>query len=203
MPTQSLSAFLKIITRTTPQKLSEYAKYQTPGGYDFYWMLRDAAYARTVGGESSAECLQPILDINRDIEKKHNKSAFKALDWWLGKENPASFFESPVGSIESPAGHLSVKLEPAFGYEKNGKRRLVHLWATQSPALTQNVAGCGLYLMKHKLCVDEFSDCSPAILNLRNKTLITAEAFHSSTSVMVASELAFADAYFISIKKAA
>lgn len=203
MPTQSLNAFLKIITRTTPQKLSEYAKYQIPGGYDFYWMLRDAAHARTVGGESPSECLQPILDINRDVEKKHNKSAFKVLNWWLTKENPTSFFEAPVGSIESPAGHLSVKLEPAFGYEKDGKRRLVHLWATQSPALTQNVAGCGLYLMKQNLCVDEFADCTPTILNLRKKTLITADAFHPSTTVMVASELAFADAYFNSIKKAA
>lgn len=203
MPTQSLNAFLKIITRTTPQKLSDYAKYQTPGGYDFYWMLREAAHARTVGGESSAECLQPILDINRDVEKKHNSAAFKALDWWLNKENPAAFFEAPVGSFDSPSGYLSVKLEPAFGYEKDGKRRLVQLWATQTPPLTQSVAGCGLYLMKQHLCVGEFDDCVPTILNLRNKHLITAAAFHPSTVAMVASELAFADAYFALIAKAA
>ena len=203
MPTLSLNAFLKIVTRTTPQKLSDYGKYQTPGGYDFYWMLRDAAHARTVGGELPAECLQPILDINRDVEKKHNASAFKALDVWLKKENPSAFFESPVGLANSPLGLLSVKLEPAFGYEREGKRRLVHLWSTQSPALPQNVAGCGLYLMKQQLCVGEFADCVPAILNLRKKQLIVADAFHRSTTAMLASEFAFADGYFSSIAKAA
>jgi hypothetical protein len=52
MPTASLNAFLKIVSKRSPQKATEYGRYLRPGGYDFYWMLKDAARALTVGGKT-------------------------------------------------------------------------------------------------------------------------------------------------------
>lgn len=52
MPTVSLNAFLKIVSKGSPQKATEYGRYLTPGGYDFYWMFKDAAHALTVGGKN-------------------------------------------------------------------------------------------------------------------------------------------------------
>ena len=66
MPTISLTSFMKILAKGTPQKVQEYSKYLTPGGYDFYWQLKDAAHAFTVGGESFADCAKPIEDSTRD-----------------------------------------------------------------------------------------------------------------------------------------
>src|ERR1700712_4462017 len=98
MPNVSLNAFLKILSKSSPQKATEYGRYLTPGGYDFYWMLKEAVRARTVGGKDLAECSQAILKIDRQVEKKHNLGALTSFDKWLTKQGPVDFFECPVGS---------------------------------------------------------------------------------------------------------
>jgi hypothetical protein len=203
MPTVSLNAFLKILSKASPQKTQEYGRYLTPGGYDFYWMLKEAARARTVGKQSFAECSQPILKIDRTVEKKHNLAALKSLDKWLVDEKAAGFFEVPLVSVKSPGGFLTVKLEPTFGYTLNGKRRLVHTWASQTASLSKHALGCGLYLLKQNVCAGEFSDCTPTILDLGKRHLAIAEAFHPMVGAMAASELAWADGFFNSAAKAA
>src|SRR5882762_3355478 len=86
MPTISLTSFLKILTKGTPQKVQEYSKYLTPGGYDFYWQLKEAAVALTIGGASLADCAKPIEKIKRDVEKKHNLAGLKSLSKWKDKQ---------------------------------------------------------------------------------------------------------------------
>jgi hypothetical protein len=51
---------MKILTKGTPQKVSEYSRYLTPGGYDFYWRLKEAARALTVNGDTYARCAKRI-----------------------------------------------------------------------------------------------------------------------------------------------
>jgi hypothetical protein len=203
MPTVSLNAFLKILSKSSPQKITEYARYLSPGGYDFYWMLKDAVRARSVGGASLADCSKPILAIDRVVEKKHNLGGLTSFDKWLTKQGAVEFFECPTGNCSSPEEHLKIKLEPAFGYISNGQRRMVHTWASQSITLPRNVAGCGLYLLKQHLCSGEFADCIPTILDLRRRELFVAELLPPMISVTVASELAWADGFFKAFAKAA
>ena len=83
MPTISLMSFLKILTKGTPQKVQEYGKYLKPGGYQFYWMLKDSAQAMTISGVSYADALKPIQKIvGRDVERQCNMAALKALSAW-------------------------------------------------------------------------------------------------------------------------
>jgi hypothetical protein len=120
MPNISLGSFLKILGHGTPQKMREYSKYLTPGGYDFYWHLKDAAFALTVGGKPFDECVQPINQIKRDVERKHNFEGLRALRKWMsGKDG--KFFVPPKGSCSSPKGYLTVKLEPEFGVQHGEK----------------------------------------------------------------------------------
>jgi hypothetical protein len=203
MPNVSLNAFLKIISKNTPQKTSEYGRYLGKGGYDFYWMLKDAMRARTLSGLSLAECAEPIEKIDRIVEKKHNLGALNSFDKWLKKSGAGAFFVPPASSCLSPQEYLKIKLEPAFGYVWNGKRRIVHAWASQSVTLPRNVAGCGLYLMREHLCIGEFVDCIPAILDLRKRELFVAESLPPMIGPMVASELAWADGFFEASAKAA
>ncbi|MBN8963040.1 MAG: hypothetical protein J0H71_18050 [Rhizobiales bacterium] len=203
MPTASLNAFLKIVSKNSPQKASEYGRYLTPGGYDFYWSLKDASRALTVGGEAFEECCKTILKIKRPPERKHNLSGLKSLEKWATKIEASGFFASPVAQHSSPAGYLTIKIEPTFGYLSGGKRRLVHLWASQTLSLPRNVAGCGLYLMKEHICTGEFEDCVPAILDLRKRELFVADKLPPMTAAMLASELAWADSFFATVAKAA
>jgi hypothetical protein len=203
MPTVSLNAFLKILSKSSPQKTTEYARYLSPGGYDFYWMLKDAARALTIGGKDLDECSKAIVKIDRAVEKKHNLAALKSLDKWLKSHNVVDFFESPTGICTSPGGHLTIRLEPAFGCVRDGQRLILHAWNSQSITLPKNVAACGLYLIQQHLCTGDFANCIPAILDLRKRELFTARAVPPMIGPMVASELAWVDSFFAAVAKAA
>jgi hypothetical protein len=199
MPTVSLNAFLKILSKGSPQKAAEYGRYLTPGGYDFYWMLKEAARALTVGGKPLVECSKAISEINRAVEKKHNLNALNSLDKWIKKNQIDEFFEIPISICMSPAGHLTIKLEPAFGCVRNGQRLILHAWNSQSISLSKNVASCGLFLIQQHLCTNGYADCSPAILDLRRRELFSAKALPPMVGPMVASELAWADIFFAGV----
>lgn len=203
MPTISLTSFMKILTKGTPQKVQEYSKYLTPGGYDFYWQLKEAARAFTVGGESFADCAKPIEESPRDVERKHNLDCLKALHKWRDKHKPESFFSAPAAAHSSPAGLVTIKLEPEFGVVLGGQHRIVQLWNAKGSNLTRTVAGVGIYLLQKNLCVGESAHCKAGILDLRKGELYVADALPANVEAMVASEFAWLDGFFKQYSKAA
>lgn len=202
MPTISLTSFLKILTKGTPQKVREYSKYLQPGGYDFYWSLKIASHAHTVGGETLLECSKPISDITRDVERKHNLAGLQSLSKWLKKYNVTKFFDAPADACKSPEGFLTVKLEPEFGIVMNDQRRVVQVWNTKD-SLTRTAAGVGIYLLQNHLCKEGFADCRAGVLDLRKRNLFIADALPPNMGAIVASELAWADGFFKAQKAAA
>jgi hypothetical protein len=202
MITISLTSFLNILTKGSPQKLSGYSKYLTPGGYDYYWQLKKAAHALTVGGESFEACASPIENCGREPGGKHNLDNLKSLKKWIDKEKPDNFFQSPSALITSAAAHFSIKLEPEFGMHFKQKDRLVLLWSAKA-TLTKTAAGVGLYLLEKHLCVGDFVDCKAGILDVRKRELLVAEKHRPSYQAMVASEFAWLDSFFESHIKAA
>ncbi len=197
MPTISLMSFLKILTKGTPQKVQEYGKYLKPGGYQFYWMLKDSAHAMTIGGKPYAEALKPIQEIvGRDVERECNMAALKALSAWSKKSAPEAFFEAPTSSVMTPAKYVTVKLEPEFGYICDAKRYIVQLWYSKTTHLAKNSVILGNHLMQKHLCVGEFADCRAGILDLRKKELLVVDGTPQVLDMMVASEFAWIDSFF-------
>lgn len=203
MPTISLNAFLKILSKNSPQKAQEYGRYLSPGGYDFYWRLKEAAHKLTIGGANYEECVSSISKISRQVEREHNLAALLQLNIWLCKSGASDYFDPPSEDVRSPVGHLTVRLEPTFGCRIQDRRFLIHLWATKGVSLTRNVAGCGLYLLEQHLCIEEQQDCMPAILDLRRPAFISADKLPSTIGPMVASEFAWADGFFNAASRAA
>jgi hypothetical protein len=203
MPTISLTSFLKILTKGTPQKVQEYGKYLTPGGYDFYWRLKEAAHAYTVGGESYTDCVKGIEEINSDVERKHNSDGLKSLSKWINKHKPTEFFAAPAGICSSPGGFVTIRLEPEFGAVMNGQRRAVQLWNSKGSNLTRTAAGVGIYLLQKHLCQGDFADCKGGILDLRRRELFVSDALPANVEAMVTTELAWLDGFFKVHKKAA
>jgi hypothetical protein len=203
MPSISLTSFMKILTKGTPQKVQEYSKYLTPGGYDFYWQLKEAAHAFTVGGASFADCAKPIEQSTREVERKHNLDCLKALRKWIDKYKPENFFGPPAANYSSPARHVAIKLEPEFGAVMNGQRRIVQLWNAKGSSLTRTVAGVGIYLLQKNLCVGDLADCKAGILDLRKRELYVADVLPANVEAMVTSEFAWLDGFFKQYDKAA
>jgi hypothetical protein len=202
MPNVSLSSFLKILSQGTPQKIREYGKYLTPGGYDFYWQLKDAAFALTVGGKTFDDCVQPINQIKRDVERKHNYEGLKNLRKWISGQS-CSFFPAPQGSCSSPKGYLKVKLEPEFGLQEGDKRRLIYIWNCKGTELKPVIAGVGIYMMQKHLAAGDYSDCSCGLLDLRKRRLFVTDSLPPGIPAMVSSEFAWVDNFFEQVAKAA
>jgi len=203
MTTISLTAFLKILTKGTPQKVREYGRYLTPGGYAFYWQLKEAAHALTVGGESFADCAKPIEESAREVERKHNLDGLKSLRKWVEKNALTEFFGAPAGACSSPGGFVSIKLEPEFGIVSKGQHRIVQLWNSKGSNLTRTVAGVGIFLLEKNLCVGDFAHCKAGILDLRKREIYVTDALPANIEAMVQSEFAWLDGFFKQYSKAA
>jgi len=190
-------SFLKILSKGSPQKVQEYGKYLKPGGYQFYWMLKDAAQAMTLAGKSYDECKKSIEAINRDVERECNLAALKGLNAWMKKHPPEGYFAVPSGSCVSPSGYLTVKLEPEFGMIHSGHKRIVQLWYSKNVALSKSSVMLGNHLIKKHLCVGDYADCKAGILDLRKKELLLVDSGTPQVlDMMVASEFAWADSFF-------
>jgi hypothetical protein len=202
MPNISLGSFLKILSFGSPEKAREYGKYLTPGGYDFYWQLKDAAFDMTVGRKPFEECIKPINGIKNTVERKHNLDGLVALQKWMsGRE--LSFFNPPKSTCSSPKGYLTIKLEPEFGVVDKGNRQLVQIWNTKSVELKPIIAGVGIYLMQKHLLSGEFADCACVILDLRKGRPFITDRLPAQIPMMVSSEFAWVDNFFEQFAKAA
>jgi hypothetical protein len=202
MPTISLTSFLKILTKGTPQKVQEYKRYLAPGGYDFYWRLKEATHACTVGGEVLGDCLKSIEECSNPVERKHNIAGLKSLKKYLDKYQITEFFDAPAGSYSSPLGLVTIKLEPEVGAVVNNQHRAIQIWNSSGSNLSRTVAGVGIYLLG-RLCQGDFAHCKPGILDVRKRELYLSDALPPNIEPIVTSELAWLDGFFQAHSKAA
>jgi hypothetical protein len=183
---------------------SDFLDGVTPGGYDFYWQLKEAAYRLTVESKSFDDCAKPINGNPRAVEQKHNLDGLKSLHKWMQKNGCDEYFNVAKGSCSSPAGLLTIKLEPEFGYKTlEGKRRIIQLWNTKGAGLSRKVAGVGIYLLQKHLCVADLTDCTAGILDLRKAELYTADALPGNIEAMINAEFAWLDSFLVAQLKAA
>lgn len=204
MPIISLSAFLKIVTKATPQKVSLYRRYLTPGGYGgFYRPLQDGIHAVTVGGEKFSEIAQVIDDLPREAERKHNLTALTNFEKWRKKYEPTDFFAVAPGLVTTPGRHLSIKLEPEFGATLSGTRRVLQIWYSKDVNLSKTAIAIGERLIEKHLCLHEHADCKAGILDLRRKAVLDHTPDDIAIDLMIASEFAWIDTFFQAHKEAA
>lgn len=196
MPQIALTTFLKLYSMNRLQKEREYKKYLKPGGgYDFYWTLKKSATAMTVGGKTYDESAKIFKSISNAAEIKNNKEGLTSLDEWLG-DAELKFFNPPHGAIKSPKEFLTIKLKPEFGFESSQGRRLVTIWNTKVPEITQRMAAAGIYLMDSQLRKGQFEDCACTVLNLRKKFLYITDRISDETKMSVTAELNWVDQFF-------
>lgn len=196
MPTIALPTFLKNLGKSSPQKVTEYSRYLKPGGYNFYHSLFDAAYAHTVGGESFEECLEGIKAIPRVSERKYNVAAFSQLGKWITKSGAANFFAPPTATVASPKGHITVKLQPAFGCVINGERWLLQLYYAKDATLSKSAVSLGKRMMEKHLAVGNFADCNVGILDLRKRDILSPKVDALAMDLLLDSEFGWIDSFF-------
>jgi hypothetical protein len=195
MPQIALTTFLKLWTHSPTRKESEYRKYLSPGGYDYYWSMKDGAEILTSGGDLE-QALSVLDGLSRESERENNAHGIKTLAQLLA-ELKGECFKAPRGSVSSPQGHLTIKIEPEFGIELEGsRRRLVALWNAKTPEMSTALAAVGFCLMFDAIVSDEFKDCSCSIYDLRQKRWLVADATTATMRAAIRRELDWVDSVF-------
>jgi hypothetical protein len=140
--------------------------------------------------------------VTRPAEIEHNLSALKSLSSWVNTYE-GMFSKAPTAMCWSPTKDLGVKLEPAFGIKTSAGTRVVTLWNAKTSELNQRVAGISIYLMQKHLPLSEHPNCECAILGLRKKKLYVSIKVPTNVASMVASEFAWVDQFFETMKQVA
>jgi len=196
MPQVVLTTFLKLWNHSPSRKEAAYRKYLSPGGYDFYWSMKAGAETLTHGDGDLGKALRVLDGLSREAEREHNGYGIKTLAELLSGLK-GEYFKAPRGSVSSPLGHLTIKVEPEFGIKlEKGRRRLVSLWNTKTPELTTALAAVGFALMFDAVARDEFRDCSCSICDLRQKRWLVADATTATMQLAIRRELDWLDRLF-------
>jgi hypothetical protein len=195
MPQIALTTFLKLWSHGPTRKESEYRKYLAPGGYDYYWSMKEGAKILTNGGELE-QALSVVDGLTRESERENNAYGIKTLAELLAQLK-GKCFEAPRGSLSSPLGHLTIKVEPEFGIElEKTRRRLVILWNSKTPEMTTALSAVGLCLMFDAVALNDFRDCSASIYDLRQRHWFIAAATTATMRNAIRRELDWVDRLF-------
>jgi len=202
MPQIALTTFLKLCLFSEKRKQSEYRRYLTPGdGYDFYRSLKRCVAETTYGEKTYDYCVGKYLNpLKRASERNLNREGLQSFVNWvrpLGQD----FFEPPEGVASSPKGHLKVKLKPEVGIRIGAEKRVVAIWNTRTPELSQFVAGVGVQLLQSNLSAPPFDDCTFSLLDLRKNASYFAQGENPHIAKFIFDEFNWADAFFEENKK--
>jgi hypothetical protein len=194
MPQLSLSTFAKITQLSAERKVSEYSRYLTPGGFDYYRELREAIAIATWKKGKIDDALDLIGGIGDPSRRKNSRNAFASFA--KSYIIPGiDFYIPPQGEIVSPGGFIKVQIRPAALISQGDECKLVAIWPNSTVKLQTRGASVIVDLMSKHL-VTELPIATYIVADLTEGKPIIATKTSLAASAMVAGELAFADAFF-------
>lgn len=198
----SFTTFLKICLQvSTTAKLREVDRlYGSEGGYDFYRMLKRVPYDFATGQLKAGQIAGFMASITRQAERNHNtQMAIAFSNWWNALGNPTDI-EVPPPRKFKPKGHdFKIRIAPELAYKLNGQRSVVYLWAVAKPALTNQVAGSGLLLLRQALDGTKYKNYQKQILDLRKGKLFDESFITNQSPIILSADLAAFEAIKVSL----
>ncbi|HWY61049.1 MAG TPA: hypothetical protein VNW15_04030 [Rhizomicrobium sp.] len=183
----SLSTFLKISASKARGKVSTVATFTTPGGYDFYKVLKKLA-ARLARNEISlAQAEQEIAKIKRTPERAHTLEAIQQFQSWL-LSNGQKWADPPKGKYVSPSGLLKIRLNPEVAFvNANGGKTALSLWNMAKPALTAGLAAEGIQCLVNEFKPKAYDEIG--ILHVRKKLTFDMSLVSAGANARLAYDL--------------
>ena len=143
----SLNTFIKICLLDTGKKIPEIQKkLGDEGGYDFYNSFQRATRAK-LGGKSSEEAKALISSLSNETERKYNSALFEQVQKKFGSIRSIEPVKSKK-KLSFKNHQLEIVVDPLFMFEKSGVRKVVSVWGTKSPELSQRYAAVACFIMR-------------------------------------------------------
>jgi hypothetical protein len=121
------------------------------GGYDFYWSLKQGISRISTGKETYAEACGTIDSLAKVNERKYNSDALNSVHERFLVKPGINFIDRPAAEFSLLGSRLGIRIQPELAFAEKNVSKAVHVWAMQSGALSTDLAGVGLSLMKRSL----------------------------------------------------
>jgi hypothetical protein len=188
--TLSFTTFLKFCASTPRGKISAFRTFQTPGGYDFYKVLKKLAAGLAAKQISLAEAKDQIAEIKQLPERKHTLNAIERFHAWLADKH-VEFATPPKRTFSSPSGLIKIRLEPELAFKNaEGTISVLYIWNLDRPELSTDLAGQGLRLLMDKVIGEHFEF---GLLDLRKSKVIGDEALSAASDARLQANIAIAE----------
>lgn len=156
--TLAFSTFLKLLELSDDKKRTMLKGFTRKGGYNYWFPLQnlaeDVASNNLVGGDISNR----VGQMCKSHQQKYNDLALLKLSMWFERRK-AKVIQKP-DKIEKKFTNsgLSVKLNPEVAFEMGGVKYMMHVWATNTPALSEQTLSAGLNFFQHHFRQSGYED---------------------------------------------
>lgn len=153
------STFLKLLELPEPKKASMLRGFKKAGGYDYWKPLK--TYASDVANQDivGAGISDAVRMMSKGHQLKYNDQALTRVSKWFQSRH-ATVVKRPDGIVRKFTNSgLHVRLEPEVAFKIGRQKFLMHIWATNSPSLSERTLSTGLYYFKEHFSEAGNDDC--------------------------------------------
>jgi hypothetical protein len=145
----AFSTFLKLLEIPEPQKMATLRGFKRGGGFNYWRPLQALAPEVAVGALPLAGIQGRMAVLAKGHQRKYNESALLNLLKWVSRRK-LTLRTRPEKIVKrfGSAG-LHVRIEPELAFSMRGRDYLMHIWATNTPVLSEETLSMGWHFFRH------------------------------------------------------
>jgi hypothetical protein len=116
--------------------------------------------------------------------------ATRFIDWWTAQVGALPESERPTGVYKTPQMAFGVRLVPELAHKLSNDLFVTYLWATNSPKLTRQAAGAGLFMLRSELAKSKYTSAKFQILDLRQNRLHGEDCITNQSASILQADVA-------------
>ena len=147
----AFSTFLKLLELNEPQKATTLRGFLRGGGFNYWRPLQMLAPDIVSGKLALGDIASRVGALAKGHQRKYNEAALdRLLKWVLGRNLQYRRAPEKVVRDFGESG-LKVRIEPEVAFVMDGRHYLMHIWATNSPSLSDETLSMGLHFFRQSM----------------------------------------------------
>lgn len=144
----AFSTFLKLLELSDTQKAATLRGFMRGGGFN-YWRPLQILAPDVVGGDLDLTSIQErVALLAKGHQRKYNDNALTSLLKWASRRRLQKRPRPERLVRKFSNSGLKVRLEPEVAFAMDGRNYLMHIWATNNPALSEETLSMGLHFFR-------------------------------------------------------
>jgi hypothetical protein len=144
----AFSTLVKLMELPSNQKMATLRGFMRGGGFNYWRPLQNLAPEVVKNGIDLAELSERVSILSKGHQRKYNEAALIKLMHWVRRRRVE--YRNNLIKVVEPFGSsgLSVRIEPEACFSMSGQKYVMHIWATNTPTLSEETLSMALYLFR-------------------------------------------------------